>query len=146
MACAACGLTADVYDEDGRCALCSGDTRENGSSARIQAGQACTTEDVRNLSKLQRAALEAISEHGSMRAAADALGLNHAAISRALDGHGGRAVYRALSVRKTEGYTLAFRFRDRAGFERARAAVDAHPAGRAAWLLEHVRGREDADE
>lgn len=35
-------------------------------------------------------------------------------------------------------YTLAFRFKNHDDFERARAAVDRHPGGRASWLLSKI--------
>lgn len=66
-------------------------------------------------------------------------GLSHATLQRVAEGHKpSAATCRALGVRKTEEYTLAFRFRDRETFERIRAAVDAHPGGRAEWLRERV--------
>lgn len=81
--CASCGL--DVYDGGELCPICRGDAPSsvaaNGTNSPVESSTAAS------LTVLQRAALDAIAEHGGVVDAARALGCNHGIISLARDGN-----------------------------------------------------------
>lgn len=65
-------------------------------------------------------------------------GVSHTTLRDIANGHNpGARVTKKMGIRKQPYYTLAFRFRSRADFERARAAVDVG-GDRTATLLEMI--------
>ena len=108
--CTNCGLKADVYDQEGKCPLCQ--SAQNGTKNNRDGGNSITNKDMSHLTdaqqRLRRAAIKAISEHGSARAAAEVLDTNHGVILMARDGKDTPAAYRALGIRKTDRYRLHY--------------------------------------
>lgn len=97
-----------------------------------------------NWPKVGRAIAESAVENEEIEAVTDRDVNRYAALANAL--YHGRiekspTLRRALGVRVSDTYTVAFRFKDKCKANAFRKVIDSHPAGRTAWALEQVAER-----